>query len=253
VKIPQVVRSTIERHWLAWVVLAAATVAFVVYFHELYHRYIKAYPALITPLLLSVVSFFLHAGEAGGRTTPQSFANDITVGVVSFDVWAITSASTSSSRVANISPTKVLDLTDVILCLVSGFVLLVFCYYTSTKAKENPETRLRYCALVAAVLVFLSPAGMASTAQSPSAGQTPVEYRVIVPYVDESVVRQMGAAKLGGRFFCAEYPINAGSARAAREEAVKQFKGSALATPLYGRRGGKVSVREDFVAARQVD
>ena len=190
-------------------------------YQVLYAHYVKDYLPLLTPLILSIVSFLIRAGEAKGKTSVQSIAIDLTLGVVSFDVWALTSMLTSPQKIAQLTPARILDQSDVIFCLLLGFGLLTLCFWAGRK-QEGDEliTPLRtWFALGVAIVAFFVPTKIASDqAQVTIVKPTEHEFRVVVtfPYLDDSLRRQIGNQKWGQRLMCEPYSVRAKDASDAR-------------------------------------
>ena len=76
-------------------------------------------------------------------------------------------------------------------------------------------------------------------------------FRVLVPYNNESIPRQVGAVRWGGRNLCQEFTVEAQTPNEAIEKATGLFEKSGRNLPLYGGKGGKsrVVVQKEAVAA----
>lgn len=207
-------------------------------YQGLYAHYVKDYLPLLTPLILSIVSFLIRAREAEGKTSVQSITIDLTLGVVSFDVWALTSMLTSPQKIAQLTPTRILDQSDVIICLLLGFGLLAVCFWAGTKQEgDRLATPLRtWFALGLAIVAFFVPTKIASDQALVTIVKPPDhEFRVVVPYLDNSLRRQIGNQKWGQRLMCEPYSVRAKDASDAKSKALQLFQDSPLSQPMFAK------------------
>lgn len=241
-----------HRHWLPWicvVIFVSILIVFSVFGTNLYQDKVKPYLPLITPLLLSIVASVIR-GSAEGRLTTRGLAVDLSLGVVSFDVWAITSVMTSPTKTAGLTDQRVLDSADVILCLVLAFFLIALCSWISRDSTSAALRARDVLTLSLAVFIFFFPASIARQASPATEEQRPMlqTYRVGVAYVDSSLVKHLGPGRWGDRRLFYSLEVEAGSAEAAKLAALQHFE-SDPPPVLYPNYDGELVAKVQYLLA----
>jgi hypothetical protein len=198
-----------------------------------YKDFVKSYLPLITPLCLSIVSSIIREEK---KTNLKTWAIDLSLGVVTFDLWVITSVTTSAGKVAQLTPSRILDHEDALILLVLGFMLIGLCSSIPKDAGEHAKGRYISTILLAA-FCFLLPPKIATeqppkTVQSPPA-PSPAPYEAIMPYLDESLPCHVGKDNWGPRNLCAITIVPSSTTTAAARDALSLFRGALLPAPVF--------------------
>jgi hypothetical protein len=220
------------RQWFFFFLLVVVLAVFA-YF---YKGHMKGYLPLITPLVLSGLASVMR-GTDEGKLNLSGFIIDLALGVVSFNIWAINSVMTSTTRYAMLTPNRILDTTDAIFCLVLALILVGLCALILNHRERAGKPRfLSWIVLMYAVFCFIFPAIIASDYMPPESSRVPAaqQYQISIPFSDESLVNHVGSAKWGNRMLQQKVTVEAGSIEQAKLKALKVFKNKHAFEPLYG-------------------
>lgn len=130
-------------------------VLILVFFAYSYKSTGKHYLPLALPLILTALATIIRGSEEG-KISLRGFTIDLALGVVSFNVWAINSVLASQGKMAMLTPTRVLDPTDTIYCLILALVLVGGCTWMSKEKETLNQTSRVDNAGVCGILLCIS-------------------------------------------------------------------------------------------------
>ncbi len=214
--------------------------------HALF-AWIAAYLPLLLPLAVTVLSIFARAADIRSYESVLRISNDIAIGIISFDIWAVSVSRSDPTGRILVNSTTMISGDFVLPFLLAGLLVAVGCVVLVHYNFQVEETKYRWMlvGLVASILVYIAPFGVLDTVPQPTAEVR--RYIVVIPYQDPGIVR-VAPTVLRGRFFARfEREIEATSIAAAQEVAVQRFLANSESNQFKGKSGEKVVIQQENV------
>jgi hypothetical protein len=98
---------------------------------------------LVLPLAVTLLSIFTRAADIKSYESVLKISNDITIGIISFDIWAISAKSSDHYGRVMVNPTTMISGDFVIPLLLSGLLISVGCVVLTHYKFSSPITRQR--------------------------------------------------------------------------------------------------------------
>lgn len=225
----EVVSHPAEWRFRALLVAAALGILYVLLRHGLtLFQAVSDNLPLLLPLAVTVLSIFTRATEIKNAESVLKMSNDIAIGIISFDIWAISASRSDPSGRIMVNATTMISGDLVLPFLLAGLLIAVGCVVLTNYTFEAARTRQRWLlgGFVASVLVYMAPFGVKQPV-SAAANSGPVvrlkTYSVVIPYQDPEITR-FAPTFLHTRWFLKlEKHVEAGSDSAAAQLGLQRF------------------------------
>jgi hypothetical protein len=209
-------------------------------------KWVAAYLPLLLPLAVTVLSIFTRAADIRNYESVLKIANDIAIGIISFDIWAVSASRSNPSGKILVNPETVISGDFVLPLLLSGLLIAVGCVVLTQYQFQKPQTKHRWLlvGLIATIVVYVAPFGLVEPVAHLQAKASPdvLRYTVVIPYQDPGIMR-VAPTFLRERYFAQfERNIEATDQAAARATALKRFLSSSDSDQFKTKRGEKVRV-----------
>lgn len=211
-------------------------------------KWVAAYLPLLLPLAVTVLSIFTRAADIRNYESVLKIANDIAIGIISFDIWAISASRSNPSGRILVNPETMISGDFVLPFLLSGLLIAVGCVVLTQYRFQDPRTKQRWLlvGLIASIVVYVAPFGLVEPVPHLQAKPSPDvrRYTVVIPYQDPGIMR-VAPTFLQERYFAQfERNIEATDQANARATALKRFLSSAVSDQFKTKGGEKVRVYE---------
>lgn len=209
------------------------------------------YLPLILPLAVTVLSIFTRASEIRSSESVLKFSNDLAIGIISFDIWAISASRSDPSGRVLVNPNEMISGEFVLPFLLAGMIVAVGCVVITNINFNSKLQKQRWLlgALCAAALLYVAPFGVLEAIPEPTGkvGGEEHRYTVVIPYQDPGILR-IAPTILRERFFAHfAKDIEAPNPETARTIALKRFTSSDESDQFKGKGGEKVQVQENGI------
>ncbi len=228
--------------------------------------FMEYYLPIFIPLFLVILSIL--AGVLTGRIALEvpsllKTHSDLVIGLFSFCIWAFI-ANQQTGKISLNSDFEISFIRIVLLLFLDFFYLLIAFIllrhqwndsvrWPKLTAIRQEKTFNGLLLLFTIALVFMPLSLKVKTAAVQA--KTPESFRVVIPYVDESLEKHVGIARWNERLLCEMTEVKALSEKDAIAAACKKFESSRRDFQLVGQQGitpRKVSVlREGIMAQRE--
>src|SRR5690348_14729148 len=110
------------------IVLIAGLLVYVFLRHgiSLFTR-VAAWLPLLLPLAVTILSIFTRAADIRNFESVLKISNDIAIGIISFDIWAISASRSDASGRVLVNSQEMIDSTFVLPFLLLGLLVAVGC------------------------------------------------------------------------------------------------------------------------------
>jgi hypothetical protein len=201
---------------------------------------------LLLPLVVTVLSIFTRAADIRDYESVLKIANDIAIGIISFDIWAISASRSDPSWTILVNPKTMINGDFVLPLLLSGLFMAVGCVVLTQYRFQENRTKQRWLlvGLIASIVVYVAPFGLVEPVAHLQAKPNPNvhRYTVVIPYQDPGIMR-VAPTFLRERYFAQfERNIEAINQTDARDNALKRFLSSSDSDQFKNKRGEKVRV-----------
>lgn len=208
---------------------------------------------LVLPLAVTMLSIFTRAADIRNYESLLKISNDIAIGIISFDIWAISAKSSDHLGRVMVNPTTMISGDFVIPLLLSGLLISVGCVVLTHYKFSSPITRQRSLLIgfVTAIIVYVMPFGILEPAAHKADGATETRrFTVVIPYEDPALTRLAPSVLRDRLFVQFERDIAAKDQSEAEQVALKQFFSTDI-SDLYRRskrdEEGKVVIKKSKV------
>lgn len=216
---------------------------------------------LLLPLAVTVMSISTRATEIRSYEAVLKTSNDIAIGIISFDIWLLSTRSAQTGRVL-VNQTTIIRGDFAIAFLVLGLAIavgsLILTHYEFRSGRGKRRALLVGFAVT--VLAYVAPFGVLEPLPPPAPAGPPTaemkHFAVAIPYRDPAITA-IAPAYLGQRLFVHfEHDVEAPSPDAAKAAALQRFlqgdDSNQIRTKGEARIGEKVIVeqKEILVGAR---
>jgi len=231
-------------------VLAFATgYVFLFHGHQFFTRTKDLLPLLL-PLVVTLLSIFTRAAEIRTLEGILKISNDIAIGIISFDIWAISVSKSDPKGRILVSAHEMIDGELVMTFLMFGLVTAVGCLVATNYNYKNYINKYLMLtgALLFSIVIYLIPFGQIQ--EIPADPRPPVvaaeshRYTVVIPYQDPAITK-VAPAFLDDRYFASIFDgIVAPSKADAKEVAMKLFLNSSYSDQYKNKGADKVSPKQ---------
>jgi len=215
------------------------------------YRWVAAHLPLLLPLAVTILSILTRASGIQNIESVLKMSNDIAIGIISFDFWAISASRTERTGRIFVNPDTMIDGEFVIPLLLSGLIIAVGCVVLNYYGFSTQRAKLRwlFVGFIASILVYVAPFGILEPAHSANELQ---QYSVLIPYQDPSLTRIAPRFLKERRLVRFEGYVEGTTSDDARKRAIERFLSSADPDQVMGHVGDKVVIRtqEVFVAKK---
>jgi hypothetical protein len=184
---------------------------------------------LLLPFTVTILSIFTRASDIKNAESVLRMSNDIAIGIVSFDIWALSASRSDPSGRIIVNRTTMISGDFVLPFLLCGLLVAVGCVVLTRYPFQNDTAKFRtlLTAFVVTITVYSFPFGVLEPIvpehlPAPVVG-VPRYYTVAIPFQDPSVAKLFPAALSSRRFVWIEKGIKATSASDAQGGAVNSF------------------------------
>lgn len=220
----------------------------------------KAFAAnlpLLLPLTVTILSVFTRATEIRSVEGVLKMSNDLSIGIISFDIWAISASRSDTTGRIIVNPTTMIRGDFVLPFLLFGLLIAVGCVVLTRYEFQDVRTKHRWLliGLVAAVLVYIAPFGALESIPQEWAPESPEtathQYTVAIPYKDPIVTAYAPAVLAERQFIQFERYIDAKTPSEAQKFALQRFLASPGSDQIRvrnrPRRGEKVIISQQEI------
>jgi hypothetical protein len=213
------------------------------------NKAIAANLPLLLPLAVTVLSIFTRAADIRNYEAVLKISNDIAIGIISFDIWAISASRSDPSGRVLVNPATMIRGDFVLPFLLFGLLVAVGCvvlthyHFPDTRAKH----RWLLVGFAAAVIVYIAPFGVLESVPREARPLESRHYTVVIPYQDPDIVRYAPTALRERRLVWFERNVEATSPTDARAAGLKRFLESSASDRVKSRSGEKVVIRQEEV------
>jgi hypothetical protein len=181
---------------------------------------------LLLPLVVTLLSILTRAGEIKTVESVLKISNDLAIGIISFDIWAISASKSDPTGRVLVNSTTMINGDFVLPFLLAGLVVAVGCVVlTRLDFKDSLyKTRWLGIAFGASLLVYIAPFGVLQPIQAaPSQAAQMRQFTVAIPYQDPVIISFAPTYLRDRQFFQIERNVAATTLSDAKEIAVKRF------------------------------
>lgn len=245
-----------EGRWLSgdWrfigpLLVAVAVSLYILLWHGLpIFKWVAAYLPLLLPLAVTLLSIFTRAADIRNYESVLKIANDVAIGIISFDIWAISASRSDPSGRILVNPETMISGDFVQPFLLTGLLVAVGCVVLTRYPFQSARTRQRslLVGLIGTIVVYVAPFGVIEPVPELKAKlrQDMPRYTVVIPYQDPGIMR-VAPTFLRERYFAQfERNVEAADQASARSIALKRFLSSAESDQFKATGGNKVRVYE---------
>ena len=248
------------RPWLFGLLLSVGVIAsgYVLLWHGItVYEWVAAHLPLLMPLAVTILSIFTRATEVRNYEAVLKMSNDIAIGIISFDIWAVSASRSSSSGRVLVDVNSMIRSDFVLPFLLCGLLVAVGCVVLTHYPFKGERTKQRWLlvALLTSILVYIAPFGALEAVPAPEPPGPPVaelrQYTVVIPYQDPGITG-FAPTYLRNRFFLRiEKSVEATSVSTAQALGVKRFLDGPDSDQVKSKSttGEKVEVRQPDVMA----
>ncbi|HEY3489818.1 MAG TPA: hypothetical protein VGK27_06830 [Candidatus Deferrimicrobiaceae bacterium] len=239
---------------------------------------IEYYLPVFIPIFLTVLSVL--SGILTGRIE-KNFAsvlkihNDIVLGLFSFIIWALVSYQQTGliklNKDFSISFIRVIVLLFInFIAVIIGLILVNHKWHSNKNAPNDLEHQEHIgqpiihkstksikkenffngaFLLFTIFLVFL-PLFIKVKTVEPKENRSKIDFRVAIPYYDESIAQQVGLARWGSRSLCELYDIKANDKKDAITQALQEFDRAGRNQQAYRHKNTSsqiVNIKNDYI------
>jgi hypothetical protein len=232
------------------VLLVAAGVLYVFLWHGLaVFGAISENLPLLLPLAVTVLSIFTRATDVRTTESVLKFSNDIAIGIISFDIWALSASRSDPSGRIMVNKSTMISGDLVLPFLLAGLLLAVGCVVLTNYSFKTPEAKLRWLLVgfVAAVVVYLAPFGVKRPVTTDSSGVTLLavhRFAVVIPYQDPDIISLAPTFLRNKKLMQLEDSVLATSDSAAASIGLQRFLTSPASDRVRPKPGGKVEIKQ---------
>ena len=230
--------------------------AYVLLWHGLWvFGTVSNYLPLVLPLAVTVLSIFPRATELRSYEAVLKVSNDIAIGIISFDIWALSASRSDSAGRILVNKDVMIQGDFVLPFLLSGLFVALGCAVLTNYSHsfKNDQTRRRWLegAFAASVLVYLAPFGLIQPIPPPTevvartAELRP--YTVVVPYQDPGIIGFAPSFLKDRLLVRFERSVVATDQADARAKGIDRFLGSPEALQVKSTNRSKVLISKDDV------
>jgi hypothetical protein len=209
---------------------------------------------LLLPLAVTVLSIFTRASDIRNYESVLKISNDLAIGIISFDIWAISASRSDAAGRVLVNATKMIRGDFVIPFLLSGLLISVGCVVLTHYGFKGERTKRRslLVGLLASVLIYIAPFGALEQVPPPapppdSKTASIRKYTVVIPYQDPGIVGFAPTFLRDRLLVRFERNIDASSLSDAEALAIQRFSASSESNQVKNRAGEKVIIRKDQV------
>jgi hypothetical protein len=229
--------------------------------------FIEYYLPIFIPIFLVILSIL--AGVLTGRIALKvpsllKTHNDLVIGLFSFCIWGLI-AKQQTGRISLNADYEISFIRIVLLLFVDffylliAFILLKYPWKDSERFPKWPASRQEKIfngalLLFTIFLVFIPLSLKAKTVKGNQETPTAAIFRVVVPYFDESLEKNMGVARWNLRLLCEVEEVQATSESEAIGAVLKNFEDSKRDVQIISTKGAaasKVSVIKDKITVQR--
>jgi len=232
-------------HWF-WVqaIIATTGLTYLILWQGLVlFNAVAAYLPLLLPLAVTVLSVLPRATELKTYDSVLKVSNDVAIGIISFDIWALSASRSDPEGRILVNSTTMIRGEFVLPFLLAGFFIALSCAVLTNFANSFKSSQIRQrsllVALIASILVYLLPFGVIEPIPTPSApAQTAAvnNFSVVIPYRDPTITG-VAPAYLADKYLLRVEPnVRATDHSDARAKGVQQFLESSDAVQAKNRR-----------------
>ena len=237
--------------WKFWapLLIGVLVAIYILFWHGmLLFNWIAAYLPLLLPLAVTFLSIFTRAADIRNYESVLKIANDVAIGIISFDIWAISASRSNPSGRILVNPEKMINGDFVLPFLLAGLLVAVGCVVLTQYKFQNARNKQRWllAGLIASAIIYVVPFGLVEPVKQLQAKPTVASHRytVVIPYQDP-VITRVAPMVLRERFFARfEKDVEATSEVDARAIALKRFLSSEESVQFKNKSGAKVHVHE---------
>ena len=226
--------SARAEHGTAWIfplclIAGALMIAYILLMHGIgVFSWITGRLPLLLPLAVTVMSIVTRATDIRSYEAVLKTSNDIAIGIISFDIWLLSSRSEPTGRVL-VNAERMIRGDFAIAFLVLGLVIavgsLILTHYEFQT--DRARQRVLLVGFVLSVLIYVAPFGVLEPVPPPAAAgpQTVViqHFAVAIPY-DDPGITSIAPSAIGDRLFVHfERDVEASNAEVARATAIQRF------------------------------
>lgn len=240
------------RFIIVLIFLSVILAYFLLIYGKTFFHWVSDNLPLLMPLAVTVLSIFTRAADIRNYESVLKISNDIAIGIISFDIWAISAQSGNHGNVL-VNAMKMIDGGFVIPLLLAGLLVSVGCVVLTHYKFSSTVLRQRFLLIgfIVSIMVYVMPFGILQPIEHRVTNTRSInKYTVIIPYEDPGVTRLAPTVLRDRLFVQFERDIDAVTPLAAQEAAVQQFLASDT-SDLYRRDKrddeGKVVVRKSRI------
>ncbi len=205
---------------------------------------------LLLPLAVTVLSIFTRATEIKNAESVLKMSNDISIGIISFDIWAISASRSDPNGRIMVNPDTMISGNLVLPFLLAGLLIAVGCVVLTNYNFRSPRAKNRWLlgGFIASVLVYVAPFGVKQRATTliPGSGMLGVRrYTVGIPYQDPDLINFAPTFLRNRKFIRVEEDVLATNDSSAAASALQRFMSSPEAIQVKTKVGAKVLVRPE--------
>ncbi|TAG81832.1 MAG: hypothetical protein EAZ24_00540 [Burkholderiales bacterium] len=220
---------------------------------------------LMLPFVSVVLVVLLKPGDLRTLKGWQELSNHFALGLVSFAIWAFTTAQTTREPYITINPSSFIDKNHAVLLVLGSFIWAAFTHIVSAAgdvekdAKSKRRWQLVSILLVPiSVVAMLAPYHLFETKEQLEkrigASVDERTWRVSIPYRDASLNQHLGLTATPLTMVYSSEVI-ARTKKEAKEKAAKAFREGTLYTQKFSRisERANVEILDSFVLAEPQD
>jgi peptidoglycan/LPS O-acetylase OafA/YrhL len=149
-------------------------------------KWVAAYLPFLLPLAVTVLSIFTRAADIRNYESVLKFANDLAIGIISFDIWAISASRSDPTGRVLVNPEIMISGDFVIPLLLVGLLIAVGCVVLTQYTFQDTQTKQRWLlvGLITAAIVYVAPFGLVEHVPQSQAKLVADSHRytVVIPY-----------------------------------------------------------------------
>jgi hypothetical protein len=211
---------------------------------------IVAHLPLVLPLAVTILSILTRAPNIRNFESVLLMSNDIAIGIISFDIWALSASRGDVSGRILVNATTMISGDFALPFLLLGlFVALGCVVLTNYKfQREDTKRRLLFVAFVGSIIVYLAPFSVLQPVPPPKPPAAEIRhYTVVIPYQDPGITRIAPALLSNKRLVHFEKDIEAINASDARTNGIQRFMGSSESNQIKSAKREKVIIQQENV------
>lgn len=195
---------------------------------------------LLLPLAVTILSIFTRASDIKDFESVLNMSSDIAIGIISFDIWAISVSRSDPSGRVLVNPTTMISGNFVIAFLLSGLSVAIGCVVLTRYPFREARTKRiwLFIALVVAVIVYLAPFGAREPIPKPQPESR--QFTVVIPYQDPKIIQILPAFLSNRRLVRVEKNVAATNASDAKTEGINRFMNSKESNQIKSAMGEKL-------------